>query len=121
MQWSILTPDACAHWDGTRLRFSPGVEAPPAIDDPTEETWRAYYGAIFNPARLNLRAMRAEMPARHWATLPETSMLPALIAQASPRVARMLEDRSRWRRPGSAAGHPRPRSAAACRLDLYRV
>ena len=94
MQWSILTPDACAHWDGTRLRFTPGVEAPALIDDPTEETWRAYYGAIFNPARLNLRAMRAEMPARHWATLPEASMLPALISQARPRVARMLEDRN---------------------------
>ena len=92
MQWSILTPDACAHWDGTRLRFSAGVEAPPPIDDPTEETWRAYYGAIFNPARLNLRAMRAEMPARHWATLPEAAMLPELIAQANPRVKRMLED-----------------------------
>ena len=43
MQWSILTPDACAHWDGTRLRFTAGAEAPPAIDDPTEDSWRAYY------------------------------------------------------------------------------
>src|SRR5947209_5768362 len=63
------------------------------IDDPTEAVWRAYYGAIFNPARLNLRAMRAELPARHWKTLPETAMLPALISQAPPRVARMLEER----------------------------
>lgn len=93
MQWSILTPDDCAHWDGMRLRFTPGVEAPPDIQDPTEEAWRAYYGAIFNPARLNLRAMRAEMPVRHWATLPEASMLPALMTRAGPRVARMLEDR----------------------------
>lgn len=92
MQWSILTPDACAHWDGTRLQFGPGVATPPAIDDPTEETWRAYYAAIFNPARLNLRAMRAEMPARHWATLPEATLLPALMRQARPRVARMLDD-----------------------------
>ena len=94
MQWSILTPDTCAHWDGIGLRFTQGVETPPPINDPTEETWRAYYAAIFNPARLNLRAMRAEMPARHWATLPEASILPALIAQASPRVARMMEDGS---------------------------
>jgi probable DNA metabolism protein len=93
MQWSIITPDACAHWDGSRLRFAPGVDAPPAVDDPTEAVWRAYYGAIFNPARLNLRAMRAEMPTRHWKTLPEAAMLPALITQASPRVACMLQER----------------------------
>jgi DNA polymerase len=92
MQWSILTPDACAHWDGTRLRFTAGVESPPAIDDPTEDAWRAYYGAIFNPARLNVRAMRAEMPARHWATLPELRDLPGLLTEARPRVARMLDD-----------------------------
>lgn len=92
MQWSILTPDLCAHWDGKTLRFSAGVEAPPAIDDPTEDVWRAYYAAIFNPARLNLRAMRTEMPARHWATLPEATLLPELVSQAKPRVTQMLAD-----------------------------
>ena len=95
MRWSILTPDASAHWDGARLRLTPGVEAPPMIDDPAEESWRAYYGAIFNPARLNLRAMRAEMPARHWKTLPEAAVLPGLIAQADRRVSRMLDQAGR--------------------------
>lgn len=92
MQWSILTPDLCAHWDGDRLTFSAGVEAPPAIDDPTEAAWRTYYAAIFNPARLNLKAMRAEMPARHWRTLPETTLLPGLMRDASPRVSRMIDE-----------------------------
>ncbi len=112
MQWSILTPDACAHWDGTRLRFTAGVEAPPAIDDPTEDAWRTYYAAIFNPARLNLRAMRAEMPARHWATLPEATMLPALMTQARPRVARMLEE--------GHAGVTRAAPPATANLTLLR-
>lgn len=93
MRWAILTPDACAQWDGAHLAFTPGVAAPPTIDDPTEETWRAYYAAIFNPARLNLRAMRAEMPARHWATLPEASLLPSLVADAGSRVREMMANR----------------------------
>ena len=59
-----------------------------------EALWRAYYGAVFNPARLNLKAMRAEMPARHWATLPETQLLPALVAAAPRRVRGMLDERA---------------------------
>lgn len=124
MRWSILTPDACAHWDGTTLRITAGVDAPPAIDDPTEGSWRAYYAAIFNPARLNLRAMRAEMPARHWATLPEATLLPTLIAQAPPRVARMLEDGttgvSRATPPDTTDLAQLRQAAASCTAcDLY--
>ncbi len=53
MPWSILTPDLCAHWDGHEIAITPGVaksEAPG--EDRLEETWRSYYAAIFNPARL---------------------------------------------------------------------
>jgi DNA polymerase len=112
MRWSILTPDACAHWDGTRLQFTAGVETPPAIDDAAEDVWRAYYAAIFNPARLNLRAMRAEMPGRHWATLPEVTLLPSLVTQAKPRVARMLAD--------GQAGATRALPPAAADLEQLR-
>jgi DNA polymerase len=92
MRWSILTPDRSAHWDGTALTFGEGLprEAAPA-DDELEALWRTYYGAVFNPARLNLRAMRAEMPARHWDTLPETRALPGLVAAAPRRVQRMID------------------------------
>ena len=63
MPWSILTPDVCAHWDGHAVSFTPGVvkaEAP--TEDRLEETWRRHYASIFNPARLKVKAMQAEMP-----------------------------------------------------------
>ena len=124
MQWSILTPDGCAHWDGEDLQFTPGIAAPPDIEDATEDAWRAYYGAIFNPARLNLRAMRAEMPARHWGTLPETSLLPGLVADAGSRVARMLDERtpdlSRATPPDTSDLQTLREAAAACTAcDLH--
>ena len=91
MRWSVLTPDASAHWDLERLSFGPGVprsEAPEG--DVLEELWAGYYAPTFNPARLNLRAMRAEMPKKHWATLPEARLIPALTRAAGARVERMV-------------------------------
>jgi uracil-DNA glycosylase len=91
MRWSILTPDECAHWDGSALTFTPGVEVTAAVDgDELEDVWHTYYAAIFNPARTNPRAMLRELPSRHWATLPEARLIPELIAQAPDRVQRML-------------------------------
>ena len=84
MPWSILTPDLCAHWDGVAISFSPGVnkaEAP--TSDRLEETWRRYYAAIFNPARLKVKAMQTEMPRKYWRNLPEASMIKPLIADAA--------------------------------------
>ncbi len=94
-RWSILTPDRSAHWDGTTLTFGPGLprDAAPAGDD-MEALWRTYFGAVFNPARLNLKAMRAEMPVRHWSTLPEARLLPSLVAAAPQRVRGMLDERA---------------------------
>lgn len=92
MRWSILTPDRCAHWDGERLTFSLGVPRSAAPEgDELEDLWRDYYAAIFNPARVNLRAMRAEMPVRHWATLPEAQLIPNLLASAGSRVTEMAK------------------------------
>ncbi len=91
MRWSILTPDACAHWDGDSLAWSPGVTAREApAPDELEALFRDYYRATFNPARLNLRAMRAEMPRKHWPTLPETAALPGMIREATARVDAMF-------------------------------
>ncbi len=90
MRWSILTPDRCAHWDLATLSFGPGVSRNQApAGDALEDLWRDYYAAIFNPARVNLKAMRAEMPTRHWATLPEAQLIPALLSQADTRVLNM--------------------------------
>lgn len=92
MRWSILTPEVSAHWDGDTLAFGPGVprhEAPAA--DAYEEMWKTYYASIFNPARVNPRVMRQHMPARYWPSLPESALVPELMARAAPRVDAMLD------------------------------
>ena len=91
LRWSILTPDASAHWDGTTLRIGPGgsrADAPP--EDAGDELWRAYYASIFNPARLKPAAMRAEMPVKYWKNLAEARDIPRLMAEAPARVAAMV-------------------------------
>jgi probable DNA metabolism protein len=90
MRWSILTPDRSAHWDLQELSFGPGVPRSAAPDgDALEDLWRDYYAAIFNPARVNVKAMTAEMPSRHWATLPEAELIPRLLSSAGARVMEM--------------------------------
>jgi DNA polymerase len=79
-RWSILTPDRSAHWDLANLTFGPGVPRSDAPDeDALEDLWRDYYRSIFNPARVKVKAMKAEMPVRHWATLPETQIIGNLL------------------------------------------
>ena len=91
MRFSILTPDLCCHWDGETLSFSPGVSRDQApADDVLEDYWRTYYGSIFNPARLKVKAMQAEMPKRYWRNLPEARLIPDLIATAGERTAAMV-------------------------------
>ncbi len=93
MRWAILTPDESAYWDLKELRFGPGLprEAAPA-EDQLEDLWRTYYGSIFNPARANLKAMRAEMPVRHWATLPESQIINDLLRNADSRALTMVKE-----------------------------
>jgi probable DNA metabolism protein len=91
LRFVILTPEASAAWDGTALSFGPGAtraDAPP--EDATAALWNAYFTAIFNPARLKPGAMRAEMPKKYWANLPEAALIPSLIAGAEARAAEML-------------------------------
>lgn len=83
MQFSILSPKGCAHWDLNKLSFSPAVEKLSVADsDDTEDFWLAYYKAIFNPFRLKIKAMKKEMPVRHWRTLPEAVLIDSLIRDA---------------------------------------
>lgn len=93
MNWTILTPDESVTWEAEtrQLGFGPGVgrEAAPEGDE-LEVLWKSYYGSIFNPARLNPRAMRSEMPVRYWSNLPETDLLPQLMGKAESRVATMV-------------------------------
>jgi DNA polymerase len=91
MRFSILTPDGCAHWDGTALALGPGVSRDQAPgEDVLEDLWRDYYAAIFNPARLKVKAMQAEMPKRYWRNLPEARLIPDLIAAAEQRTDDMV-------------------------------
>jgi DNA polymerase len=94
MRWSILTPDTCVHWDLERLTFAEGVSRKEAPEgDALEALWSTYYASTFNPARLNIRAMRAELPKKHWATLPEARLIPALVRQAPERTVSMVTPR----------------------------
>jgi len=91
MDWSILTPTECAHWDGESLSFTPGVARETVPDeDSLDALWRTYYRSIFNPARLKVKAMQSEMPKKYWKNLPEASLIPGLIADSRSRMASML-------------------------------
>ena len=91
MRWSILTPDECAHWDGSALRFSDGVSRATApSEDELEDLWRSYYANTFNPARVSTSAMQAEMPKSYWRNLPEAALIGSLTRDAPARVRRML-------------------------------
>ncbi|HEX3818506.1 MAG TPA: TIGR03915 family putative DNA repair protein, partial [Chthoniobacterales bacterium] len=92
MRWSILTPDRCAHWDGKNLTFTAGVSRAEAPDaDAMEELWRTYYANIFNPARVKVHAMQAEMPKKYWRNLPEATLIPSLLHDAPRRVETMMK------------------------------
>lgn len=92
MRWSILTPYRSATWDGQALWLGPGgCRGDVPADDAGEALWRTYYANIFNPARLNIRMMRQEMPQKYWHLLPEAQLLPELVRTAGARVRDMAE------------------------------
>ncbi|MCE7027559.1 UdgX family uracil-DNA binding protein [Jiella avicenniae] len=94
MIWTILTPERTAHWNGEELSFLPGATRDMApSDDDMEVLWLTYYASIFNPARLKVKAMTAEMPKKYWANMPETALVKPLIAGAEAATRRMLETR----------------------------
>ena len=93
MDWSILTPDRCAHWDGREVSFTEGAPRDVAPDhDELEELWCTYYASIFNPARVKVSAMVAEMPRKFWDTLPETRQIPELLADVPRRLEEMAQN-----------------------------
>ena len=113
MDWSILTPDLSVHWDRARLTFSEGVPtAMVAATGETEALWRVYYEAVFNPARVNPRAMAREMPLRRWRNLPEATLIPQLVKTAYERTEGLKSSR-----PGPTA---RPFIPATTDLDELR-
>lgn len=96
MNWSILTPDRCAHWDGSEVAFTDGVSRTAApSEDEWESLWLTYYRNIFNPARIKIHAMTSEMPKKYWKNLPEAAAIPALLEEAPARVKKMLAQSAR--------------------------
>ncbi|MBY3119897.1 UdgX family uracil-DNA binding protein [Rhizobium laguerreae] len=89
MDWLIATPKGSATWDGERLTMSDEPCEKPNLTDATDDLWRTYYASIFNPARLKLKAMQAEMPKKYWKNLPEADLIPGLIASAESKVRAM--------------------------------
>ncbi len=125
MRWLVLTPDCSVHWDMEKLAYGPGAprsEAP--AEDSLEELWKDYYGSIFNPARVKIKAMKAEMPVRHWATLPEAQIIPTLLNAADDRVTQMAINQKASAAPWVPATHELSQLRAAapsCKgCDLYQ-
>ena len=91
MRWSVLTPEVSIHWDGAALSEGPAAARGDAPEgDPTEEVWKTYYASIFNPARVKVGAMLKEMPRKYWKNMPETALVPTLLATAQARESGMI-------------------------------
>ncbi len=91
MDWSILTPDGTAAWDGKALAFGPPATQDMApTEDAVEEFWKTYYASTFNPARLKTKTMQGEMPKRYWKNLPEAALIPELVARSALRTEAMV-------------------------------
>ena len=89
MDWLIATPRGSAAWDGTQLTISDLPVEKPSLTDEADTLWRTYFSNIFNPARLKVKAMQAEMPKKYWKNLPEADLIPGLIAGAEASVLAM--------------------------------
>lgn len=91
MPFAILTPRVTLAWDTRALTVGPpGSRADWPAEDAAEELWLTYFSSIFNPARLKVKAMTAEMPRKYWRNLPEAALIPSLIEGAAKRVTAMM-------------------------------
>ena len=121
MRWSILTPELSIHWDGATLTESPGATRADAPgDDPVEALWKGYYASIFNPARLKVDMMVKEMPRRYWANMPETALIPGLIAGARAREIAMVEHTAPRGDGATAWAKLREEASHCTRCSLHR-
>jgi DNA polymerase len=118
MDWIIATPRLTAHFCDGRLRFEPGGVRPHLPEDASEALWATYFANIFNPGRVKLDAMSAEMPKKYWKNLPETRLIPGMLKDAEARVERMRAAGASAPRPGAEAISTRYRAAMPRAVDL---
>lgn len=90
MDWLIATPEGTARFDGS-LHYDPPADRPNLPQDASHALWQTYFANIFNPARIKTQAMRSEMPRKYWKNLPETGLIPDMLADAPRRVRAMRE------------------------------
>jgi uracil-DNA glycosylase family protein len=115
MRWSILTPECSVHWDGAALSFAPGaLQQNAPAGDALDDLWRTYYAHIFNPARLKVKAMRAEMPVRYWRNLPEARVIRPLVRAARQRTGQMIDADPSPAPPKAGKWTLLPRSPTSC-------
>jgi DNA polymerase len=113
--WAILTPERSAYWNLHELTFGGGAKRSDApADDAAEDLWRRYYASIFNPARLKVSAMLGHMPKKYWRNLPESGLIPQLIAQSQERTLDMIM------KSGTTAQHKRRAAVAPARRYATR-
>ena len=118
MKWAILTPDESVSWDGKKLAFGNGADPSAAPDeDGLESAWLTYYANVFNPSRPKVRAMKSELPVRHWRTLPEAAIIPDLLREAKGRSDEMVAktQRNMGKKPTAEPFIPESRSIDAMR------
>ncbi len=101
MDWLIATPEGTAHFDGS-VSLSPPGPRPELPPDAGHELWQTYFANTFNPARVKINAMRSEMPLKYWKNLPETRLIPEMLADA-PRRVRAMAEAGATEAPGFAA------------------
>lgn len=89
MDWIIRTPEVTVAFRDGDLHMAEMANARPDDSDDLERFWQTYYRSIFNPARLKVKAMQAEMPKKYWKNLPEAALIPELIDSAQRRTQAM--------------------------------
>ncbi|WP_371156877.1 UdgX family uracil-DNA binding protein [Jannaschia sp. 2305UL9-9] len=99
MDWAIITPEVTTTYADGKLSQEAVPSTRPDDGDALEELWTTYYSNIFNPARLKVDAMTAEMPKKYWKNLPEARVIPGLIAGARAQVSAMQAAPARPARP----------------------
>ncbi|WP_025884688.1 UdgX family uracil-DNA binding protein [Asaia prunellae] len=105
MDWMILTPIGSILFESGKTLCDRTPCAPPDLRDDVETLWHSYYQSIFNPARIKTKAMRSEMPTKYWKNLPETRLIPQMLADAENRVAAMVALQNDGRAPAFHARH----------------
>lgn len=93
MEWRIITPYRSAWWDKEKITYLPGEKRKDSTgDDEFIAAWQDYYGASFNPARVNLRKLKSDIPSRFWFEMPELAKVSTLVQEAPMRVQKMKEN-----------------------------